>query len=158
MNPGPARPEPAAAATLKPRLHANLSAQTASANELETLLAQERERLIARDWEAILQLSEAKERLIQRLAALGRELEELAAGRSILSLIDAAGLSPQQSALSEQATRLQRANRESRALLDHHHARVGTALRMLNRGDGAGTYGRSGYAGTGRLSQRLALA
>ncbi len=158
MNAGLPRAESAPAALLAPRLRANLAAQTASANELEVLLAQERERLIARDWEAMLKLSESKERLILRLAAFGRELEELAAGRSILSVIEAAGLSAEQAALSNQAERLQRANRECRALLDSHQNRVGTALRLLNRGDGAGTYGRTGYAGLGGLSQRIALA
>lgn len=158
MNPGLPRAEISPAAQHASRLRANLAAQTASAHELETLLAQERERLTARDWEAMLQLSETKERLIQRLAAFGRELEELAAGRSILSVIQAAGLSAEQAALSAQAERLQRANRECRALLDHHQNRVGTALRLLNRGDGAGIYGRGGYAGLGGLSQRIALA
>lgn len=146
------------ATTLTERLRANLAAQTTNASELETLLSQERERLIARDWEAVLHLSEHKERLIVRLSAQGRELAQLAAGDAINTVLDANGLSSMQAALHEQAARLQRANRESRALLDHHQSRVGTALRLLQRGDGAGTYGRSGFSGNGRLSMKLAQA
>lgn len=155
MNAGRTRPTPQ---TLTERLRNNLAAQTASATELEALLTQERERLVARDWEAILKLTQDKERLIQRLHGQGRELEQLAAGQPLASVLETAGLSAAKAALHEQAAHLQRANRECRALFDHHQARVGTALRLLNRGDSAGTYGRSGYAGPGRLSQRIAQA
>lgn len=158
MNAGLNRPAPPTAQTLAERLRTNLAAQTASATELEALLTQERERLMARDWEAILQLTQDKERLIQRLQSQGRELEQLAAGQPLATVIENAGLTPAKAALHDQAARLQRANRESRALFDHHQSRVGTALRLLNRGDNAGTYGRSGYTGAGRLSQRIAQA
>lgn len=140
------------------RLRANLGAQTALADELFTLLAAERERLVARDWDAILRLTDDKAVLIQKLQAQARELEQLAGGKPLDELIAAHGLQDVHSALIERAAVLQRANREARALLDHHQSRVGSALRTLNRGDGTGVYGRNGYTGAGRVSQRLAAA
>lgn len=140
------------------RLHANLLAQTALADELATLLAAERERLAARDWDAILRLTEDKAVLIQRLQVQSSELVQLAGGKPIGEVIAAHGLQPVHAALIERAAHLQRANREARALLDHHQARVGSALRSMNRGDAVGVYGRNGYAGTGSIRQKLAAA
>lgn len=140
------------------RLHANLLAQTALADELATLLAAERERLVARDWDAILRLTEDKAALIQRLQMQSSELELMAAGKPIADFVAAHGLSAVHAALVDRAARLQRANREARALLDHHQARVDSALRSMNRGDATGVYGRNGYAGTGNLRQKLAAA
>lgn len=165
MNPAPARSPnkpfnepPGEHPALAERLRANLATQAALAAELETLLSQERSRLMARDWDAVLSLCEDKNTRVSRLAILGRELDTLAAARPLPALLDALGLGAARAAMQEQATRLQRANRECRALLDHHQARVGTALRLLDRGTSAGTYGRNGYAGGERLSQKLAAA
>lgn len=149
---------PLAPASPAQRLHANLLAQTALADELATLLAAERERMVARDWDAILRLTEDKAALIQRLQVQSAELAQLAGGKPIADVIAAHGLGSVHSALVERAARLQRANREARALLDHHQARVGSALRSMNRGDATGVYGRNGYAGTASLRQKLAAA
>lgn len=152
MTPNPAAPTPTQ------RLHANLLAQTSLADELSTLIAAERERMVARDWDAILRLTEDKAKLIQRLQVQGRELEQLAAGKPVAEVIAAHGLTDVHQTLMDRAARLQRANREARALLDHHQGRVDSALRSMNRGDGTGVYGRNGYAGNGRVSQKLAAA
>lgn len=152
MTPNPAAPTPTQ------RLHANLLAQTSLADELATLIAAERERMVARDWDAILRLTEDKAKLIQRLQVQGRELEQLAAGKPVAEVIAAHGLTDVHQMLMDRAARLQRANREARALLDHHQGRVDSALRSMNRGDGTGVYGRNGYAGNGRVSQKLAAA
>lgn len=165
MNSGFSRPgvtaapvPPCDARTLAERLRANLAAQAAQATELEALLGRERGQLMARDWDAILAAIEQKNGLVGRMQALGAELTELVAGKPLPALLDSLGLGAARSATQEQATRLLRANRECRALLDHHQARVGTALRLLDRAPSAGTYGRNGYAGNGRLSQKLAAA
>lgn len=147
-----------AAPTPTQRLHANLLAQTALADELSTLIAAERERMIARDWDAILRLTEDKAALIQRLQVQGRELEQLAAGQPVADVIAKHGLTAVHQSLVDRAARLQRENREARALLDHHQGRVDSALRTMNRGDGSGVYGRNGYTGNGRVSQKLAAA
>ncbi|MGQ0699757.1 MAG: flagellar export chaperone FlgN [Panacagrimonas sp.] len=140
------------------RLRANLARQVSTATELEVVLGSEREQLITRNWDVVLRLSADKNRLVQQLQSLGRELDEITAGRDLQAVLVEQGLKDACAALHDQAARLQRANREVRALLDHHQTRVGTALRLLGRGDAAGTYGRNGYTGTGRVSQRLAAA
>lgn len=139
-------------------LGALLDTLTALTTELEALLAAERERLIARDWDAVLNLSTAKESLVQRLQAQARELEAVCGGQPPGDTLARAGLSVAYAELRDRSARLQRANRESRALLDHHRARVDTALRLMNRGDAIGLYGRDGYAGAGSSSRRLASA
>lgn len=130
-------------------------------DELGRVLASERERLVARDWDAILRLAEDKDRLIQRLQAQSQEFDRTCAQaapgtprESLATVLEAAGLGPAHAALRERAAQLQCANRESRALLDHHHARVDTALRLLNRSDAPssaslGLYGRDGYYARG---------
>lgn len=151
---GAQAPDPARRA----RLSAALAALVPLADELGALLATERERLIARDWEAVLRLADDKDRLVQRLQAQTRELEQACEGRSPEEAFTAAGLGEAHAALREHASRLQHANRESRALLDHHRARVDTALRLMNRNDATGLYGRDGYAGASRPGQRIASA
>ena len=159
-----ARPQPVTGAapddgpSTTARLRAALDAITPLADELGVLLGAERERLVARDWEAVLRLADDKDRLVQQLQARTRELELACAGRSPEAAFTAAGLSDAHAQLREHAARLQHANRESRALLDHHRARVDTALRLMNRHDTAGLYGRDGYAGSSRPGQRLASA
>lgn len=140
------------------RLRANISAQLRIAGELEAMLGEERQVLIARDWPAVMRISEDKNRLVAQMQNLGRELDPLCAGKSPREALAQLGLSHEHAQLLNLADRLQRANRESRSLLDHHQRRVGAALRLMNRGDGGNTYGRNGYAGIGRLSQRLAAA
>lgn len=157
MNPLPARP--AAPASLTDRLRSNLAAQQVQTDALTALVAAERERLVARDWDSILTLSADKETQVLRLQTLARELEQLCAGQPVLDTLAAHGLASAHGVLMDAAARLQRANREARALLDHHQARVGAALRLMNRADAAGLYGRNGHAGTsGALRQRLASA
>lgn len=158
MNPLPARP--AAAPSLAERLGSNIAAQRAAAESLAALVAAERERMLARDWDAILRLCTEKETAVQHLQALAREFEQLCAGRPVSEVVAAHGLADTHALLLDQAARLQRANREARALLDHHQARVNTALRLMNRTEAAGLYGRHGQAGVGAgvLSQRLASA
>lgn len=165
MNSGFSRPPPTNSPAAKrdsgalaERLRARLTAQSGLATELEGMLGRERGHLMSRDWDAVLSLSEDKNQLVARLQILANEITELAAGKSLPELLDSLGLGSTQAEMQEQATRLLRANRECRALLDHHQARVGTALRLLNRGPSVGTYGRNGYAGNGRLSQKLAAA
>lgn len=140
------------------RLRAALDALSPLADELGTLLAAERERLVARDWEVVLRLADDKDALVQRLQTRTRELEQACEGRTPEEAFAAAGLSDAHASLRERAARLQHANRESRALLDNHRARVDTALRLMNRNDATGLYGRDGYAGTGNTRQRLASA
>lgn len=140
------------------RLRANISAQTRIAGELESVLGEERRVLIARDWAGVLRISEDKNRLVVQMQNLARELDQLCAGKSLTELLTRLGMGKEHLLLMGLSDRLQRANRESRSLLDHHQRRVGTALRLMNRGDGGNTYGRNGYAGIGRLSQRLAAA
>jgi flagellar biosynthesis/type III secretory pathway chaperone len=158
VNPLPARPA-AATLPLAERLRSNLAAQQAAAETLSDLAACERERLLARDWDAILRLCEDKHAQVQRLQTLARELDALCAGQPVAEVMAAQALSEPYGRLLERAAQLQRANREARALLDHHQARVGTALRLLKRGDSTGLYGRNGHAGApGSLRQRLASA
>lgn len=140
------------------RLRAALDALTPLADELGGLLATERACLVARDWEAVLRLADDKDRLVQRLQAQTRELEQACEGRTPEQAFTAAGLGDAHAALRAHAARLQHANRESRALLDHHRARVDTALRLMNRNDATGLYGRDGYAGAIRAGQRIASA
>ena len=156
--PHPVAPAERSAPQTATRLRAALDALTPLADELGTLLAAERERLVARDWEAVLRLADDKDRLVQRLQVQTRELEQACEGRSPEEAFAAAGLAAPHAALREHAARLQHANRESRALLDHHRARVDTALRMMNRNDATGLYGRDGYAGAPRPGQRIASA
>ena len=153
-------PDPLKASAPAPteRLRANISAQTRIAGELESVLGEERSALIARDWPNVLRISEDKNRLVVQMQNLARELDQLCAGKSLTELLTRLGMDKEHLLLVSLSDRLQRANRESRSLLDHHQRRVGTALRLMNRGDGGNTYGRNGYAGVGRLSQRLAAA
>lgn len=157
MNPLPSRPPIPSAAE---RLGRNLAAQNAAVDTLAGLLAAERERMLARDWDAILVLCAEKETAVQQLQGLAREFEALCGGRPASEVSAELGLTTAHARLLDQAARLQRANREARALLDHHQARVNTALRLMNRTDVAGLYGRHGQAGMGAgvLSQRLASA
>lgn len=140
------------------RLRAALDALSPLADELGGLLASERERLVARDWEAVLRLADDKDRLVQRLQQRTHELVQACEGRPPEEAFARAGLGEAHAALREHAARLQHANRESRALLDHHRARVDTALRLMNRHDSTGLYGRDGYAGSSRPGQRIASA
>ncbi|MGQ0530693.1 MAG: flagellar export chaperone FlgN [Panacagrimonas sp.] len=149
---------PVAASASSDRFRANISAQLRIASELEALLGEERRGLIARDWPAVMRISEDKNRLVAQMQNLGRELDPLCAGHALREVLARLDLAHEHAQLLNIADRLQRANRESRSLLDHHQRRVGTALRLMNRGDGGNTYGRNGYAGIGRLSQRLAAA
>lgn len=153
-----ARPPVVSATPDAARLRAALDALTPLADELGGLLARERERLVARDWEAVLRLADEKDRLVQRLQSQSRELENACGGRPAEQAFAAAGLAEAHAVLRDHAARLQHANRESRALLDHHRARVDTALRLMNRNDAVGLYGRDGYAGASRPGQRIASA
>lgn len=142
------------------RLRGGLDGLVQLTEELGRVLATEHERLVARDWDAILRLAEDKDQLVLRLQAQSQEFEKTCAGAAsattatLLQVLDAAGLGSAHAALRERAAHLQRANRESRALLDHHHARVDTALRLMNRADAPsssslGLYGRDGYYARG---------
>ena len=139
-------------------------------DQLGRVLAAERERLDARDWDAVLRLAEDKDGLVQRLQAQSQEFQKGCdaavadlASPSLLEMLDAVGLGAAHATLRMRAAHLQRANRESRALLDHHHARVDTALRLMNRADASspsrlGLYGRDGYGRMGGTGRRLAEA
>jgi flagellar biosynthesis/type III secretory pathway chaperone len=143
------------------RLRNGLDSLLQLTHELGRTLAAERERLVARDWDAILQLADEKDGLVERLQAQSQEFEKSCAtamsgssSPSLLAMLDAAGLGAAHATLRMRAAHLQRANRESRALLDHHHARVDTALRLMNRSDAPsssslGLYGRDGYYARG---------
>jgi flagellar biosynthesis/type III secretory pathway chaperone len=147
------------------RLRGALDSLLQLTDQLGGLLAAERERLVARDWDAILRLSEDKEKLVQ-----SQEFEKScaaaaadSAAASVPAMLESAGLGAAHAALRTRAAELQRANRESRALLDHHLARVDTALRLMNRADAApssrlGLYGRDGYGRIGGTGRRLAEA
>lgn len=139
------------------RLRTNLAAQTAAAEEMERLLEREHERIGSRDWPAVQGLSADKNQLAQRLQSLMRELLALT-GDAPGARMAAMGLTAEWTALMERARRLQSSNRESRVLLDRHHARASAALQVLNRGNAAPTYGRYGMAGFGGLRQKLAAA
>ena len=166
----PSRTEPFTASPPAPgfdgavaaRLRSGLDGLLQLTGELGRALAAERERLVARDWDAILHLAEEKDGLVQRLQAQSQEFEKACAAalsvmpgaKTLLAMLDAAGLGAAHATLRMRASHLQRANRESRALLDHHHARVDTALRMMNRADAPsssslGLYGRDGYYARG---------
>lgn len=139
------------------RLRANLAAQTAAAQDMDALLTRERERIAARDWLAVQTLAAEKVAAASKLHHLMRELLALttdAPGSHLAAL----GLNREWDTLLAQARRLQTANRESRVLLDRHHARASAALQMLNRGTSPSTYGRNGMAGLGGLRQTLAAA
>lgn len=152
------------------RLHGGLDSLLELTDELGRTLAAERERLVARDWDAILQLAEQKDSLVQRLQAQSQEFEKACANAiaataapSLLAMLDAAGLGTAHATLRMRAAHLQRANRESRALLDHHLSRVDTALRLMNRSDAPsssslGLYGRDGFGRMGGTGRRLAEA
>jgi flagellar biosynthesis/type III secretory pathway chaperone len=166
VTPHPSQPSrttdsPALDGTVGARLRSGLDSLLQLTNELGRTLAAERERLVARDWDAILQLADEKDGLVQRLQAQSQEFEKSCAaamsgspGGTLLTMLDAAGLGAAHATLRMRASHLQRANRESRALLDHHHARVDTALRLMNRSDAPsssslGLYGRDGYYARG---------
>jgi flagellar biosynthesis/type III secretory pathway chaperone len=150
------------------RLRSGLDSLLQLTDQLGRVLAVERERLVARDWDAILQLVEDKDSLVQRLQAQSQEFEKCCASAitgsgaaSLLAMLDAAGLGAAHATLRMRAAHMQRANRESRALLDHHHARVDTALRLMNRADAPssstlGLYGRDGYYARGAASATTA--
>ena len=152
------------------RLRSGLDSLLQLTDQLGRVLAAERERLVARDWDAILHLADDKDSLVQRLQAQSQEFEKGCASAitdggaaSLLAMLDAAGLGAAHATLRMRAAHLQRANRESRALLDHHHARVDTALRIMNRADAPsssklGLYGRDGYSRLGGTGRRLAEA
>lgn len=152
------------------RLRSGLDSLLALTDQLGRTLATERERLVARDWDAILKIAEDKDSLVQRLQAQSQEFEKTCAAAmadtaapSLLAMLDAAGLGAAHATLRMRAAHLQRANRESRALLDHHHARVDTALHLMNRADAPsssrlGLYGRDGYGRLGGTGRRLAEA
>lgn len=142
------------------RLRSGLDSLLQLTGQLGTLLSTERERLVARDWDAILRLAEDKDGLVQRLQAQSqafeKECESAMSGDSFTlpAVLEAAGLGAAHASLRQRAAELQRANRESRALLDHHHSRVDTALRLMNRADAPssstlGLYGRDGYVTRG---------
>lgn len=139
------------------RLRSNLAAQSAAAEEMERLLDREHERIAARDWPAVQTLAAEKNQLAQRLQSLMRDLLALT-GDAPGERVNALGLRLEWDALMERARRLQSSNRESRVLLDRHHARASAALQVLNRGNAAPTYGRYGMAGFGGLRQKLAAA
>ncbi len=155
-------------AALVARLSSGLDSLLQLTEELGRVLATERERLVARDWDAILHLAEDKDRLVQRLQTQSQEFEKACAGAvsgattSLLQVLDLAGLGAAHAVLRERAGQLQRANRESRALLDHHHARVDTALRLMNRADAPsssslGLYGRDGYHARGAATASVVV-
>lgn len=136
----------------------NLDTQYALAAELDRLLHHERERVLARDWPAVLSVSHDKEARVQRLQKLVAELQMQAAGQPLQTWLRSLNLDADLDRLSTLATQLQRGNRESRGLLDHHQARVGAALKLLQRTQGPGIYGRHGHTATGRVSRVLAAA
>ncbi|WP_420465840.1 flagellar export chaperone FlgN [Panacagrimonas sp.] len=136
----------------------NLDAQYALAEELDALLLQERERVQARDWPAVLAISRDKVTRVQRLQKLATDLQLQAAGNALPAWLRSLDLDAELDRLALLAARLQRSNRESRSLLDHHQARVGAALKLLQRSQGPGLYGRHGQASTGRISRVLAAA
>ena len=145
-------------ATPADRLKTNLADQAQVATQLETLVLRERAALVARDWDAILLLCDQKNDLVLRLQSLARDFDQGIAGRTPADVLAPLGLLAAHQDLMNQAAQLQRANRESRTLFDHHRAKVGTALQMMNRGDATRLYGRNGMAGNGRLSNPLAEA
>lgn len=169
MTPHPSSPSRIALdAALVARLRSGLDSLLQLTDELGRVLATERERLVARDWDAILHLAEDKDRLVQRLQSQSQEFEKACAGATsgtattLLQMLDAAGLGPAHAVLRERAAQLQRANRESRALLDHHHARVDTALRLMDRADAPsssslGLYGRDGYHARGAATASVVV-
>lgn len=139
------------------RLRTNLAAQTVAAQEMDALLTRERERIGARDWPAVQGIASEKSAVATRLQNLMRELLA-ATGDAPGTRLAALGLKDEWDALLDRARRLQDANRESRVLLDRHHARASAALQMLNRGTVTPTYSRHGMARFGGLRQKLAAA
>ncbi len=140
-------------------LRRNLDAQQVAAEALDQLLQREREAILARNWQALLESSRSKEVAVGRLQALQAELRGLAGGdRDLPARIDALGLGAERQRLKDAAERLQRANRESRTLLQHAQARIGAALQVLQRGAGPALYGRHGQTGIGRTGRVLAAA
>ncbi len=140
------------------KLKSNLAAQLAAIAELERLVTTEQSALRARDWSKVESLANEKQGPVTRLQNLYRDLLVQAGRHAIGDIVGANGVWQSWTDLLDAAARLQRANRESMALLEAHKGKAESALGLLRPSADARLYGRNGRTGLSAGTQRLASA